>query len=95
MMKILIYKNLITLKYQDVFDYDIKVQIISLGVLGVFGNHVINGNLAKIIDEFGALTYIQSIKTRGEDISSKLYDDSMISKIIAGICFAGSLLQSG
>ncbi|MGB7663376.1 MAG: hypothetical protein WBL67_11640 [Nitrososphaeraceae archaeon] len=29
------------------------------------------------------------------DISSKLYDDGLLSRIIAGISFAGSLLQSG
>jgi NADH:quinone reductase (non-electrogenic) len=85
-------KNLITLKDQDVFDYDIKVQVISLGAddyVGIFGKHVISGNLAKMIDEFGKLTYIRSIKTGGEDISSSLYEDSMISKLIAGFCFAG------
>jgi NADH:ubiquinone reductase (H+-translocating) len=85
-------KNLITLKDQDVFDYDIKVQIISLGVddyVGIFGTHVISGNLAKMIDEFGKLTYIRSIKTGGEDISSNLYEGSIISKMIAGFCFAG------
>jgi NADH dehydrogenase len=85
-------KNLIKLKDQDVFDYDIKVQIISLGAddyVGIFGKHVISGNLAKMIDEFGKLTYIRSIKTGGEDISSNLYEDSMISKMIAGFCFAG------
>jgi NADH:ubiquinone reductase (H+-translocating) len=84
-------KNLITLKDQDVFDYDIKVQVISLGAddyVGIFGKHVISGKLAKMIDEFGKLTYIRSIKT-GEDISSNLYEDSMISKMIAGFCFAG------
>jgi NADH dehydrogenase len=85
-------KNLITLKDQDVFDYDIKVQIISLGAddyVGIFGKHVISGNLAKMIDEFGKLTYIRSIKTGGENVSSNLYEDSMISKMIAGFCFAG------
>ena len=85
-------KNLITLKNRDVFDYDIKVQVISLGAddyVGIFGKHVISGNLAKMIDEFGKLTYIRSIKTGGEDISSNLYEDSMISKLIAGFCFAG------
>ena len=85
-------RNLITLKDQDVFDYDIKVQVISLGAddyVGIFGKHVISGNLAKMIDEFGKLTYIRSIKTGGEDISSNLYEDSMISKLVAGFCFAG------
>ena len=85
-------KNVITLKHQDVFDYDIKVQIISLGTddyVGLFGSHVINGNLAKMIDEYGRLTYIRSLKTRGKDISSKLYEDSLLSRMIAGISFAG------
>jgi NADH:ubiquinone reductase (H+-translocating) len=85
-------KNFIILKDQDVFDYDIKVQIISLGAddyVGIFGKHVISGNLAKMIDEFGKLTYMRSIKTGGQDISSNLYEDSMLSKMIAGFCFAG------
>ena len=85
-------KNLLILEDQDVFEYDIKVQIISLGAddyVGIFGKHVISGNLAKMIDEFGKLTYVRSLKTRGEDISSNLYEDSMISKMIAGFCFAG------
>ncbi|HEX5978497.1 MAG TPA: FAD-dependent oxidoreductase, partial [Nitrososphaeraceae archaeon] len=79
-------KNFITLKDQDVFDYDIKVQIISLGAddyVGIFGKHVISGNLAKMIDEFGKLTYMRFIKTGGQDISSNLYEDSMLSKMIA------------
>jgi NADH dehydrogenase len=85
-------KNPLTLKDQDVFDYSIKVQVISLGAddyVGIFGKHVISGNLAKMIDEFGKLTYIKSIKTGGEDISSSLYEDRTISKMIAGFCFAG------
>jgi hypothetical protein len=66
------------------------VQVISLGAddyVGIFGTHVISGNLAKMIDEFGKLNYIRSIKA--EDISSNLYENSMISKLIAGFCFAG------
>jgi NADH:ubiquinone reductase (H+-translocating) len=85
-------KNLLILEDQDVFEYDIKVQIISLGAddyVGIFGKHVISGNLAKMIDEFGKLTYVRSLKTRGEDISSNLYEDNLVSKMIAGFCFAG------
>lgn len=85
-------KNLLILEDQDVFDYDIKVQIISLGAddyVGIFGKHLISGNLAKMIDEFGKLTYVRSLKTRGEDISSNLYEDNLVSKMIAGFCFAG------
>ena len=85
-------KNLLILEDQDVFEYDIKVQIISLGAddyVGIFGKHVISGNLAKMIDEFGKLTYVRSLKTRGVDISSNLYGDNLVSKMIAGFCFAG------
>ena len=85
-------KNLLILEDQDVFEYDIKVQIISLGAddyVGIFGKHVISGNLAKMIDEFGKLNYVRSLKTRGEDISSNLYEDNLVSKMIAGFCFAG------
>jgi NADH dehydrogenase len=85
-------KNIIMLEDQDVFDYDVKVQILSLGIddyVGIFGTHVISGNLAKMIDEFGKLTYLKTIKTGGEDISSNLYEDTLLSKMIAGFCFAG------
>ena len=85
-------KNPLILKDQDVFEYDIKVQIISLGAddyVGIFGKHVISGNLAKMIDEFGKLTYVRSLKTKGEDISSNLYEDNLVSKMIAGFCFVG------
>ena len=46
-------------------------------------------NLAETIDEFGKFTYIRSLKSKGDDISSKLYDDNLISKMIAGFSFAG------
>ena len=85
-------KSVITLKPQDIFDYDIKVQIISLGTddyVGLFGSQVINGNLAKMIDEFGKRTYVKSLKTRGQDISSMLYEDGLLPKMIAGFSFAG------
>ncbi|MGH9976888.1 MAG: hypothetical protein ACRD8Z_13795 [Nitrososphaeraceae archaeon] len=73
-------KNITPLKRQNVFDYGVKGRIISLGTddyVGIFGSHVIDGNLAKIIDEFGRLAYIKSLKTRGEDISSMLYEDGL------------------
>jgi NADH:quinone reductase (non-electrogenic) len=85
-------KNVIILKDQHIFNYDIKIQIISLGVddyVGSFGSHVIDGSLAELIDEFGKLTYITSLKSRGKDMSSKLYDDDLLSKMIAGFSFAG------
>ena len=86
------YKNIIALKDQHIFNYDIKIQVLSLGIddyVCSFGNQVIKGNLAEMIDEFGKLTYVRSLKSKGEDISSKLYDDSLISKMIAGFSFAG------
>lgn len=76
----------------DMFDYNIGVQIISLGVddyVGVFGRHVISGSLAKIVDEFGRLAYVKTLRTRGEDISSVIYDDGLLPKMIAGFSFAG------
>jgi hypothetical protein len=74
------------------FDYNIGVQIISLGVddyVGVFGSQVISGNLAKMVDEFGRLAYVKTLRTRGEDISSVIYDDGLLPKMIAGFSFAG------
>lgn len=85
-------KSSIMLKGIDMFDYNIGVQIISLGVddyVGVFGIHVIGGNLAKMVDEFGRLAYIKTLKTRGKDISSMIYDDGLLPKMIAGFSFAG------
>jgi len=85
-------KSVITLKPDDIFDYDIKVQIISLGAddyVGLFGSQVIDGNLAKMIDEFGRFTYVKSLKTRGQDISSMLYREGLLPKMIAGFSFAG------
>jgi NADH dehydrogenase len=86
------FKSSIMLKGIDMFDYNIGVQIISLGVndyVGVFGNHVIGGNLAKMVDEFGKLAYVKTLKSRGKDISSVIYDDGLLPKMIAGFSFAG------
>ena len=52
------YKNIIALKDQHIFNYDIKIQVLSLGIddyVCSFGNQVIKGNLAEMIDEFGSL----------------------------------------
>lgn len=57
--------------------------------IGLFGSHVIDGSLAELIDEFGKLTYITSLKSKGRDMSSKLYHDDLLSKMIAGFSFAG------
>lgn len=86
------FRSSVTLNGLDMFDYNIGVQIISLGVddyVGVFGSHVISGNLAKMVDEFGRLAYVKTLRTRGEDISSVIYDDGLLSKMIAGFSFAG------
>ncbi len=84
--------NVITLKDQHIFNYDIKIQVLSLGIddyVGSFGSHEIDGSLAEMIDEFSKLTYITSLKSKGKDISSKLYDAEPLSKMIAGFSFAG------
>lgn len=86
------FRNSVTLNGLDMFDYNIGVQIISLGVddyVGVFGSHVISGNLAKMVDEFGRLAYVKTLRTRGEDISSVIYEDGLLPKMIAGFSFAG------
>ena len=41
-----------------------------------------------MIDEFGRLAYIKAIKTR-EDISSMVYEDGLLPKMITGFSFAG------
>ena len=44
-----------TLPLDEKFEYNIKAQLISLGnddYVGLFNNHVISGNLAKLVEEF-------------------------------------------
>lgn len=75
-----------------VFDYDIKTQLISLGYddyVGVLENHVISGNLAKVIDEFAKNTYLKTLTRGGKNISSHLYEEDILSKVLSGITFAG------
>ena len=71
------------------FEYNIKVQLISLGnddYVGLFNHYVISGNLAKLMEEFAKSTYIQSLKKGGRDTS--LYEDNIVSQLLSGITFA-------
>jgi NADH dehydrogenase len=74
------------------FDYAIKAQIISLGIndyVGSFGDHVISGNVARIVEEFSKDAYVRALKSGGEDIAANLYRNDAISQVLAGITFAG------
>jgi NADH dehydrogenase len=73
------------------FEYNIKVQLISLGnddYVGLFNHYVISGNLAKLVEEFARSTYIKSLKSGGRDIDASLYEDNIFSQLVSGITFA-------
>lgn len=74
------------------FDYSIKAQVISMGVndyVGSFGDYVITGDVAKIVEEFSKDAYLKALKSGGEDMASNLYGSDTISQVLAGITFAG------
>jgi NADH dehydrogenase len=74
------------------FDYSIKAQVISMGVndyVGSFGDYVITGDVAKIVEEFSKDAYLKTLKSGGEDMASNLYGSDTISQVLAGITFAG------
>ena len=73
------------------FEYNIKVQLISLGnddYVGLFNTLVISGNLAKLVEEFSMSAYIKTLESGGRDImNTSLYGDDVLS--LSGITFAG------
>jgi NADH:quinone reductase (non-electrogenic) len=74
------------------FDYSIKAQIISLGIndyVGSFGDHVISGNVARLVEEFSKDAYARALKSGGEALAANLYRNDAISQVLAGITFAG------
>jgi NADH:ubiquinone reductase (H+-translocating) len=73
------------------FEYNINVQLISLGnddYIGLFNHYVISGDLAKLVEEFATSTYIKSLKSGGRDIDASLYEDNIFSQLVSGITFA-------
>jgi NADH dehydrogenase len=74
------------------FEYTINVQLISLGnddYVGFINNHVISGNLAKLVEEFSQSAYIKTLKSGGRDVmNTSLYGDDTFSHIVSGITFA-------
>jgi NADH dehydrogenase len=74
------------------FEYTINVQLISLGnddYVGFINNHVISGNLAKLVEEFSQSAYIKTLKSGGRDVlNTSLYGDDTFSHILSGITFA-------
>ena len=74
------------------FEYNMKVQLISLGnddYVGLFNNHVISGNLAKLVEEFSMSAYIKTLESGGRDIMNRsLYGDDIFSHLVSGITFA-------
>ena len=74
------------------FEYNINVQLISLGnddYIGLFNHYVVSGNLAKLVEEFARSTYIKSLKSSGRrDIDASLYEDNIFAHIVSGITFA-------
>ena len=75
------------------FEYNIKVQLISLGnddYVGLFNTLVISGNLAKLVEEFSMSAYIKTLESGGRDImNTSLYGDDVLSQLVSGITFAG------
>ena len=84
--------NLSSLPLDEKFEYNIKVQLISLGnddYVGLFNNHVISGNLAKLLEEFSMSAYIKTLESGGRDImNTSLYGDDIFSHLASGITFA-------
>ena len=84
--------DLISLPLDEKFEYNIKVQLISLGnddYVGLFNNHAISGNLAKLVEEFSMNAYIKTLKSGGRDImNTSLYGDDIFSHLVSGITFA-------
>ena len=84
--------NLSSLPLDEKFEYNIKVQLISLGnddYVGLFNNHVISGNLAKLVEEFSMSAYIKTLESGGRDImNTSLYGDDIFSHLASGITFA-------
>lgn len=80
------------LSIDEKFEYTIKVQLISLGsddYVGFFNNHVISGNLARLVEEFSMDAYIKTLKSGGKDImNTSLYGDDIFSHLVSGITFA-------
>ena len=80
------------LSINEKFEYSIKVQLISLGsddYVGFFDNHVISGNLARLVEEFSKSAYIKTLKSGGRDVmNTSLYGDDIFSHIVSGITFA-------
>jgi NADH:ubiquinone reductase (H+-translocating) len=84
--------DLSSLPLNEKFEYNIKVQLISLGnddYVGLFNNHVISGNLAKLVEEFSMNAYIKTLESGGRDImNTSLYGDDIFSHLVSGITFA-------
>jgi NADH dehydrogenase len=86
------HADLSSLPLVEKFQYNIKVQLISLGnddYVGLFNTHVISGNLAKLVEEFSMSAYINTLESGGRDImNTSLYGDDIFSHLVSGITFA-------
>ena len=84
--------DLSSLPLDEKFEYNIKVQLISLGnddYVGSLNIHVISGNLAKLVEEFSMNAYIKTLESGGRDImNTSLYGDDIFSHLVSGITFA-------
>jgi NADH:ubiquinone reductase (H+-translocating) len=84
--------DLNSLPLDEKFEYNTKVQLISLGnddYVGLFNTHVISGSLAKLVEEFSMSAYIKTLKSGGGDVmNTSLYGDDIFSHLVSGITFA-------
>ena len=73
------------------FKHATKVQLMSLGnddYVGFFNNHMISGNLAKLVKEFSMSAYIKTRRWGREIMNTSLYGDDIFSHLVSGITFA-------
>jgi NADH dehydrogenase FAD-containing subunit len=73
------------------FKHATKVQLMSLGnddYVGFFNNHVISGNLAKLVKKFSMSAYIKTRRWGREIMNTSLYGDDIFSHLVSGITFA-------
>jgi len=79
------------LSTDEKFEYASKVQLMSLGnddYVGFFNNHVISGNLAKLVKEFSMSAYIKTRRWGRGDHEYKFIRRQLIFPLVSGITFA-------
>ena len=79
---------------REKFSFDVSTRILSLGVndyVGLVGNVIIDGGIAKIIKDFKKEAHLDSLYTRGSSIFKNIYKDEELSNLLIGIAIGYSL----